>query len=98
MKELRHTILRLAAVMLSLLLPPCAAAAPVAAIGDYASESFAPVRGEHFSIPVHVNDPASGRLTAKCTELLRCYEKPLKLPLSRSLFLLQRTNLRIDLP
>ena len=58
MNELRHTILRLAAVMLPLLLPPCAAAAPVAAIGDYASDSFAPVRGENFSIPVHVNDPA----------------------------------------
>ncbi len=58
MKDLRYTILRMAAAMLSLLLSPYAAAAPVAAIGDYASESFSPVRGESFSIPVHVNDPA----------------------------------------
>ncbi len=58
MKDLRYTILRMAAAMLSLLLSPYAAAAPVAAIGDYANESFSPVRGESFSIPVHVNDPA----------------------------------------
>ena len=58
MKDLRCTILCIAAAMLPLLLSSYAAAAPVAAIGDYASDSFAPVRGESFSIPVHVNDPA----------------------------------------
>jgi hypothetical protein len=58
MKNLCYTILRMTAAVLPLLLSPYAAAAPAAAIGDYARESFAPARGESFSIPVHVNDPA----------------------------------------
>jgi hypothetical protein len=45
--------------MLLLLLTSYAVAAPVAAIGDYTRESFAPVRGESFSIPVHLHDPAN---------------------------------------
>ncbi len=59
MKDLYCTILYIGAVVLPLLLSPYAAAAPVAAIGDYARESFAPVRGESFSIPVHLHDPAN---------------------------------------
>ncbi|MEA3302014.1 MAG: FlgD immunoglobulin-like domain containing protein [Pseudomonadota bacterium] len=58
MKERRYTTLRIGAVMMLLLLSSYAVAAPVAAIEDYASESFAPVRGESFSIPVHLNDPS----------------------------------------
>jgi hypothetical protein len=57
MKNLRYTILRIAAALLTLLLSPYAAAA--VAIGDYARDSFAPTRGESFLIPVHVNDPAN---------------------------------------
>ena len=59
MKDLYFTFLRIAATMLTLLLPAYAAAAPVAAIGDYPSDSFAPARGESFSISVHVNEPAN---------------------------------------
>ena len=58
MKDIYFTFLRIAATMLTLLLSSYAAAAPVAAIGDYPSDSFAPARGESFSIPVRVNDPA----------------------------------------
>ena len=59
MKELRCTILHIGAVVLPLLFVPYAAAAAVAEIGDYATESFAPVRGESFSIPLHLNDPTT---------------------------------------
>ena len=60
MKDLCYIITRIAAVLLIVVLSPYASAdtTPVAAIGDYASESFAPARSESFSIPVHVNDPA----------------------------------------
>lgn len=57
MKDMNCTILRMAAAMLTLLLLPCAAADPAVVIGDYASDSFSPVRGESFSIPVRVNNP-----------------------------------------
>ncbi len=60
MKDLYYTISRTAAALLIIVLSPYLSAdtAPVAAIGDYASDSFAPVRGESFSIPVHVNATA----------------------------------------
>lgn len=61
MKDLRHTITHIlvATLLLIGLLPGASAdSSPVAEIGAYSRESFAPVRGENFSIPVHVNDPA----------------------------------------
>ena len=62
MKDLHHTISCVAAAVLltaGFLPNASAVSAPVAAIGDYTHEGFAPVRGESFSIPVHVNDPAN---------------------------------------
>lgn len=61
MKDWHHTIslIAVAPLLLSALLPNVSAvSAAVAEIGKYTRESFAPARGESFSIPVHVGDPA----------------------------------------